>query len=97
MANEDIFKDLANRPKGSKPMMVLVIIVFMAFIALMMLNPFVKIGAGERGVVMNFGAVQDSVLNEGLHFIIPIMQNALKYKCISSNRNNCITSFNKFS
>ncbi|MCU0577074.1 MAG: prohibitin family protein [Desulfobacterota bacterium] len=32
------------------------------------------IGAGERGVVLNFGAVQDKVLEEGLHFRIPIMQ-----------------------
>jgi regulator of protease activity HflC (stomatin/prohibitin superfamily) len=38
------------------------------------INPFVIIGAGERGVVLNFGAVQDWVLNEGIHFRIPIMQ-----------------------
>jgi prohibitin 2 len=38
------------------------------------LNPFVVIGAGERGVVMNFGAVQKDILNEGLHMRVPIMQ-----------------------
>ena len=38
------------------------------------LNPFVVIGAGERGVVMNFGAVQKEILNEGLHIRMPIMQ-----------------------
>ena len=32
------------------------------------------IGAGERGVVMNFGAVQKEILNEGLHIRMPIMQ-----------------------
>jgi regulator of protease activity HflC (stomatin/prohibitin superfamily) len=37
-------------------------------------RPFVQVGAGERGVVLNFGAVQDTVLDEGLHFRIPIMQ-----------------------
>jgi prohibitin 2 len=31
-------------------------------------------GAGERGVVLNFGAVQELVLGEGLHFRVPIMQ-----------------------
>lgn len=41
---------------------------------LLMLNPFVVIGAGERGVVLNFGAVQKEVLDEGLHVRIPIMQ-----------------------
>ena len=41
---------------------------------LIMLNPFVKIDAGERGVVLNFGAVQDEVLGEGLHLRVPIMQ-----------------------
>ncbi|GAB4366691.1 MAG: prohibitin family protein [Deltaproteobacteria bacterium] len=44
----------------------------------LMLNPFVKIDAGERGVVLNFGAVQDEVLGEGLHLRIPIMQRIVK-------------------
>ena len=50
---------------------------FIAFAALLLvltLNPFVVIGAGERGVVMNFGAVQKEILNEGLHIRMPIMQ-----------------------
>jgi prohibitin 2 len=34
----------------------------------------VQVGAGERGVVLNFGAVQKIVLEEGLHFLIPVMQ-----------------------
>lgn len=38
------------------------------------LKPWVQIGAGERGTVLNFGAVQKTVLEEGLHFRIPIMQ-----------------------
>jgi regulator of protease activity HflC (stomatin/prohibitin superfamily) len=48
--------------------------IFIAIIVLLFINPFVIIGAGERGVVLNFGAVQDRVLNEGIHFRIPIMQ-----------------------
>jgi prohibitin 2 len=43
-------------------------------IGILLINPWVEIGAGERGVVLNFGAVQDKVLGEGLHFRIPIMQ-----------------------
>jgi regulator of protease activity HflC (stomatin/prohibitin superfamily) len=45
-----------------------------ALIAVLVLNPFVIVGPGERGVVMNFGAVQPDVLGEGLHLRIPIMQ-----------------------
>ena len=45
------------------------ILVFFVF-----LNPWVQIGAGERGIVLNFGAVQENVLGEGLHFRIPIVQ-----------------------
>jgi regulator of protease activity HflC (stomatin/prohibitin superfamily) len=48
------------------------------FIIFSMMNPFVIVGAGERGVVLNFGAVQDSVLDEGLHFRIPVMQRIVK-------------------
>ncbi len=37
-------------------------------------GPVVVVGAGYRGVVMNFGQVQDEILGEGLHWRIPIMQ-----------------------
>lgn len=40
--------------------------------------PFTIISAGERGVVMNFGNVQEGVLNEGLHFRMPIVQSIKK-------------------
>jgi len=59
------------------PMKVL-FIVGIVLLILMFFRPFVQIGAGERGVVLNFGAVQSSVLGEGLHLRIPIMQNIIK-------------------
>jgi len=43
-------------------------------ILLLFLNPFVLVSTGHRGVVMNFGAVQDKILEEGIHFRIPIVQ-----------------------
>lgn len=52
------------------------IIVLLILVAL--LNPFVIIGPGERGVVTNFGAVQDQVLDEGFHFRVPIYQEVIK-------------------
>lgn len=41
---------------------------------LMFFKPWVQVGAGERGIVLNFGAVQDNVLSEGIHFRVPVMQ-----------------------
>jgi regulator of protease activity HflC (stomatin/prohibitin superfamily) len=32
------------------------------------------VGAGERGILLNFGAVENTVLGEGIHFRVPIMQ-----------------------
>jgi prohibitin 2 len=43
-------------------------------VGFVLLHPWVQVGAGERGVVLNFGAVQENVLGEGLHFRVPIMQ-----------------------
>ncbi len=60
-----------------KPIIALVIIVVLFFL-LRGLNPFVVVGAGERGVVLNFGAVQGEVLGEGLHIRVPIMQKIVK-------------------
>lgn len=37
------------------------------------LQSFVIVKAGERGVLMNFGKVQDLVLDEGIHFKLPLV------------------------
>lgn len=37
-------------------------------------NPIVIIGAGERGVILNWGSVSDKIMGEGLNFRIPIKQ-----------------------
>jgi prohibitin 2 len=51
-----------------------IIIVLVVLVLAILFHPWVQIGAGERGVVLNFGAVQKTVLPEGLHFRVPIMQ-----------------------
>ncbi|MEK6153551.1 prohibitin family protein [Flavobacteriaceae bacterium 3-367] len=53
------------------------IIITALMVLLFAFKPWVQIGAGERGVVQNFGAVQDKVLNEGIHFKIPIVQTVI--------------------
>lgn len=54
------------------------IVLLVVFILLWLLNPFVVIGPGERGVVLNFGAVQKEIMGEGLHLRIPLMQRVIK-------------------
>ena len=49
-------------------------IVTAILVAIVLFKPWAQVGAGERGIVLNFGAVQDKVLNEGIHFRVPIMQ-----------------------
>jgi len=36
-------------------------------------KPFAIVNAGERGVMLQFGKVQDNVLDEGIHPILPIV------------------------
>lgn len=54
------------------------IVLLVAFLLLKAFNPFVIINAGERGVVLNFGAVSDKILEEGLHFRVPVYQKIVK-------------------
>lgn len=75
MDERDIY--MAKEKIGSamkKGPMRLVLIIGAILVFFLFLQPWVQIGAGERGVVLNFGAVQENVLGEGLHFRIPIMQ-----------------------
>lgn len=78
MDERDVYKakEAVESAIRGVPVKVLVIIGILIVI-LLFFRPFVQIGAGQRGVVLNFGAVQDSVLDEGLHFRIPIMQSII--------------------
>src|SRR5687768_1786496 len=77
MANQDINIDSMQQLLRKGPVRTAVIVIIV-FLVIMLFKPWVQIGAGERGIVLNFGAVQDRVLNEGLHFRVPIMQNVIK-------------------
>ena len=41
-------------------------------------TPFAIVNAGERGVLMQFGKVQERILGEGIHGIIPIVNTVKK-------------------
>jgi prohibitin 2 len=68
--NED-FTEVTNQLKRIPISLVVSVVVVVIII---FLHPWVQVGAGQRGVVLNFGAVQKVVLEEGLHFLIPLMQ-----------------------
>jgi regulator of protease activity HflC (stomatin/prohibitin superfamily) len=53
-------------------------VVLLLLVVAIAFKPFVIINAGERGVIMEFGEVQDKVLPEGLHAIIPVVNTIKK-------------------
>ena len=55
----------------------LLIVLFIAFVVLVVFRPFTTVKSTERGVVYKFGAV-NSKLWEGLHFIIPLVESVKK-------------------
>ncbi|MDP3245265.1 MAG: prohibitin family protein [bacterium] len=48
------------------------------FLAIFTLGSVGTIGAGERGILLQFGAVKDKVFDEGLYFKIPFVQQVVK-------------------
>lgn len=68
--------DLNEMAQGFKKIPKTFVFIGIAIVILFVFHPWVQVGPGTRGVVLNFGAVQKSVLNEGLHFLIPVMQKA---------------------
>jgi regulator of protease activity HflC (stomatin/prohibitin superfamily) len=47
-------------------------------LAIILFTPFVIVNAGERGVLMQFGKVQEKILGEGIHPIIPLINTVQK-------------------
>ncbi|MGH7998770.1 MAG: prohibitin family protein [Brasilonema sp.] len=46
--------------------------IILLFLAILF-RPFAIVNAGERGVIMQFGKVQNQVLDEGIHPILPVV------------------------
>ena len=67
-----------QRIKDIKPGKVVSRIIIGVFVLMFILGAFGTVGAGERGVLLQFGAVQDKVFDEGLYFKIPFIQKVVK-------------------
>ncbi len=57
---------------------VMAAIIGLALIAFLTLNPLVIVHPGQRGVVIRLGAVQSTILDEGIHFVMPLTQTVKK-------------------
>jgi regulator of protease activity HflC (stomatin/prohibitin superfamily) len=78
MDNDNVIDIIKGKTARGFRIAKFIVLFFIALIIILTMNPFVIVGAGERGVVLNFGAVQPDVFGEGLHFRIPIMQKIIK-------------------
>lgn len=48
------------------------------FVLIILLNSFTVVQAGHTGVVVTMGSVNEGVLQEGIHFKVPFVQNVVK-------------------
>ncbi len=64
--------------KSKKITWILVGVVGALFALIFVLNCFTVVSAGHTGVVMTFGAVEDVVLDEGIHFKTPFIQSIVQ-------------------
>jgi len=93
MSDEKVYLSAeAMAKKRTTKIVTWVIIAVAVLIALAIFNPLVKINAGERGVVLNMGAVSDEILGEGLHWRIPIYQNIEKIDTRIQKEDNVATA-----
>ncbi len=65
-------------------------------IAALILRPFALVGAGDRGVMMRFGKVQDAILDEGIHPILPIVTSVKTLSVRTKNRFESRCSLQRF-
>lgn len=65
--------------RGFRPTVGMVGLIIVTLLSLWLLISAARIiGAGERGVLLHWGAVQPTVLNQGLHFLMPIRSKIVK-------------------
>ena len=60
---------------GGKIQKIIVTVVVLLILLVVALNSFTTVSAGHSGVITTFGKVSENVLQEGLHFKIPFVQN----------------------
>ncbi|MBU2037483.1 prohibitin family protein [Patescibacteria group bacterium] len=69
---------ISQKIKDMKPGKVISSVIIGMFVLMFLADAVGTVGAGERGVILQFGAVQDRVFDEGLYFKIPLIQKVVK-------------------
>ena len=69
---EQIQEKVRKIKKPTSSVLYIVIGIFLLF------NAVGTVSAGERGILLQFGAVQDKVFDEGLYFKVPLVQTVVK-------------------
>ena len=69
---------------GSNKLKILAGIVTFIVIILIMSESVVIVQAGHRGVVLFFGAVENRVLGEGVHFVIPFVEQVIQLEVLGT-------------
>src|ERR1051326_8571358 len=71
---EHVGRDLVT---SSKKLVIIAALVTFIIIILIMSESVVIVQAGHRGVVLYLGAIENRVLSEGVHFIIPFAEQVI--------------------
>jgi regulator of protease activity HflC (stomatin/prohibitin superfamily) len=75
--NDQNTKLKSNSPTNKDSLLASKIFLTLA-LAVIFFNFFVIINPGQRGVLIKFGEVQERVLSEGIHVIIPLVNTVEK-------------------
>jgi len=86
---------MPRAPRLQNKLKILAAVVTIVVIVIVMFESVVVVQAGHRGVVLYVGAVENRVLGEGIHFIIPFAEQAiqmevrtLKFQALASAASN---------
>lgn len=72
-------KVIDMKPKSNaKTGRLVTLVIIIALLAILALDSFVIVQPGHRGIVVQLGAVQPGVLNEGIHFKVPFLQDVVQ-------------------
>ncbi|MBR5191674.1 MAG: prohibitin family protein, partial [Clostridia bacterium] len=63
---------------NKKIVKIAIIAVIVLVVGVIIFSSFTVVSAGHTGVVLTFGAVEDTELDEGLHFKIPFIQRVVQ-------------------
>ena len=67
-----------SRSRSSNKLIIVAGIITFVVIIVIMFESVVVVEAGHRGVVLYVGAVENRVLGEGIHFIIPFAEQVVQ-------------------